>query len=178
MMIGKMLKKIRMYVSSTRNPVQTARAMGVEVGENTRFISMPSFGSEPYLISIGDHVTIASQVAFVPHDGATWCFRNEERYKNVLRCAPIKVGNNCFIGFRSTILCGVNIGDNSIVGACSLVTKDIPSNEVWGGVPAHFICTLDEYKEKCLRNTPPYDPESMKKDKKAELLRIYKENKE
>ena len=45
-----------------------------------------------------------------------------------------------------------------------------------GGVPARFICTLDEYKEKCLKETPDYDPEALKRDKKAELLRILGKN--
>lgn len=51
----------------------------------------------------------------------------------MLRYGKIIIGNNCFIGARSTILPGVTIGDNSIIGAESLVTKDIPAGEIWGG---------------------------------------------
>lgn len=131
--------KIISYVKTTKDPIKAARDMGVKVGNNTRFISMPNFSSEPYLVSIGDHVTIASQVSFLPHDGGTWCFRNEEGYENVLSFAPIKIGNNCFVGYRSTILKGVTIGNNVVVGACSLVTKNIPDNQVWGGTRSFYM---------------------------------------
>ena len=56
----------------------------------------------------------------------------------------------------------VVIGNNCIVGACSLVTKDIPNDEVWAGNPAKFICTIGEYAEKMLVSTPKYDVENLK----------------
>lgn len=68
------------------------------------------------------------------------CFKNAI-YK-------IDVGNNCFIGARSTILPNVKIGDNTIIGACSLVNRYIPANVVAAGNPCRVICTLDEYREK------------------------------
>jgi acetyltransferase-like isoleucine patch superfamily enzyme len=49
------------------------------------------------------------------------------------------VCDNVFIGAHSTILKGVTIGNNAIIGACSVVTKDIPENEIWAGNPAKFI---------------------------------------
>jgi len=52
---------------------------------------------------------------------------------------PVIIEDNVFIGAHSTILKGVKIGENSLVGACSVVTKSIPSNEIWGGNPARFI---------------------------------------
>lgn len=55
---------------------------------------------------------------------------------------PIIIGNNVFIGAHCTILKGVNIGENSILGAGSVVTKNIPPNEIWAGNPAKFIKTL------------------------------------
>ena len=53
--------------------------------------------------------------------------------------APIKIGRNVWIGSNSTILPGVSIGDNSIVAAGAVVTKDVPANVIVGGVPAKFI---------------------------------------
>lgn len=53
--------------------------------------------------------------------------------------APIKIGNNCWIASNVTILKGVTIGDNAVIGAMSLVNKDIPANTVYAGVPAKFI---------------------------------------
>jgi acetyltransferase-like isoleucine patch superfamily enzyme len=52
---------------------------------------------------------------------------------------PVILKVNCFIGAHSTILKGVTIGENAIVGACSVVVKDIPDNEIWGGNPAKFL---------------------------------------
>jgi acetyltransferase-like isoleucine patch superfamily enzyme len=53
------------------------------------------------------------------------------------------IEDNVFIGAHSTILKGVTIGKNSVIGACSVVTKNIPPNEIWAGNPAKFIKFLD-----------------------------------
>ena len=55
------------------------------------------------------------------------------------------IGNNVFIGMKSTILKGVHIGDNVIIGANSLVNKDIPDNCVEAGNPCLVIVGLEEY---------------------------------
>jgi len=115
------------------HPIELARKLGTKVGDDCRFINFPMLGSEPYLIEIGNHVTISSDVVFSTHDGGTWVFREKEQYKDVLKFGKIKIGNNCFIGLRSVILPGVTIGDDCVIGACSLVTKSVPSGEVWGG---------------------------------------------
>lgn len=53
--------------------------------------------------------------------------------------APVSIKNNVFVGANCTILKGVSIGENSIIGACSVVTKDVPANEIWAGNPAKFL---------------------------------------
>ena len=58
------------------------------------------------------------------------------------KCAPVVLCDNVFIGAHSIILKGVTIGENSIVGAGSVVTKSIPANQMWGGNPAKFIRNL------------------------------------
>jgi acetyltransferase-like isoleucine patch superfamily enzyme len=58
------------------------------------------------------------------------------------RTAPIKIKDNVFIGASSIILKGITIGKNSIIAAGSVVVKDIPDNEVWGGNPAKKIKDL------------------------------------
>lgn len=52
---------------------------------------------------------------------------------------PVVIEDNVFIGAHSTILKGVRIGKNSIIGACSVVTKNVPENQIWAGNPAKFI---------------------------------------
>lgn len=124
-----------------------ARARGVKIGDGCR-IYTSSFGWEPWLISIGDRVTVTSGVQFITHDGATWLLRDEKgrRY----RYAPIEIGNDVFIGVNSIILPGVRIGNRVIVGAGSVVSRSIPNNCVVAGVPARFIKTFDEYERRGL----------------------------
>ena len=119
------------------------------LGKNVQIIGGANFGSEPYLIHIGDNTTISFDCAFVTHDAATRVLRNLPNHnKETVIYGPIKIGKNCFIGWRTVILPGVTIGDNVIIGAGSIVNKDIPSNTVAAGVPCKEICTLEKYEEK------------------------------
>ena len=162
-------KAINLY--KRKDHIKYAKSLGVRVGKNSRFVDNPSWGTEPYLITIGEHVLISSRVTFLNHDGATWVFREEGPYKDTYKFGTITVGNNCSIGFGATILPNVDIGDNCIVAAGSVVTKSIPSGEVWGGVPAHFITKTEDYAKKCYENGLPYDPVLIQTDKKREMLR-------
>ncbi|WP_291735081.1 acyltransferase [Clostridium sp.] len=127
--------------------IEIARIKGVKVGKDCRFFSK-EFSSEPYLIEIGDHVTIASGVYFITHDGGAWVIRGmEEKYKNCNILGKIKIGNNVFIGINSIIMPGISIGDNCIIAAGSVVTKSFPNNSIVGGVPAKKIKDLDSYIE-------------------------------
>jgi acetyltransferase-like isoleucine patch superfamily enzyme len=124
-----------------RDPVAHARSIGVRVGQNCRLIGV-SFGSEPYLVSLGDHVS-ATATSFITHDGGVWVFRDRRPDGDLI--APISVGNNVFLGTGVIILPGVSIGDNVVVGAGAVVTRDLPPNCVAVGVPAKPIRSLDEY---------------------------------
>ena len=122
---------------------------------NNFIVNYPiNWGGEPYLLSFGNNVVISCDVSFVCHDGSTYLLNwlSEYGLKNVEKIAPIIVGDNVFIGIGVTILQGVHIGDKVIVGAGSLVCKDIPSNSVAAGVPAKVICSFDEWVEKNKRN--------------------------
>ena len=124
--------------------------LGVKFGENVRITSFPRFGSEPYLISVGNNVTITRGVSFVNHDGGVAIFRSEFPGLNVYD--KITIGNNVFIGINTIILKGVEIGDNVVIGAGSIINKNIPSNSVFAGVPAKYIKSIDEYKSNSLQN--------------------------
>lgn len=137
--IAKVFARLHKEIS----PISYAKRVGVRVGNNCRLIDV-TYGSEPFLITIGDHVSI-TRSHFVTHDGAMWLFR--DKYPDADLLGPITVGDNVFIGIGCTILPGVTIGDNVIIGAHSLVTRDIPSGYVAAGVPAKTIKTVEEYWE-------------------------------
>lgn len=166
---------IQMLRRRLQDPVAYSRSLGVTIGEHCKITEVPQWGSEPYLITIGDHTGISSDVIFITHDGATWAFRDLERYKTVHKFGKITVGNRCFLGARCVILPGVTIGDRCVIAAGSVVGRDVPDGQVWGGVPAHFITTTEELAEKLLQKMPRYDPEAMKRDKKGEVLRVLSE---
>src|SRR5687768_17586277 len=77
-----------------RDPVEYARSTGVEIGNDCRLIDV-SFGSEPYLVSLGNHVS-ATGTNFVTHDGGVWVFRDRRPDADVF--GRIRVGNNVFLG--------------------------------------------------------------------------------
>lgn len=124
--------------------VEYYRSLGVEIGENFQFNSgYPIDINFPWLISIGDNVTLASDVRLLAHDASTSIIDGVRTKLGI-----VKIGSNVFIGADSVVLCNVRIGDNVVIGANSVVTHDVPSNSVYAGNPAKFICTFDEFSEK------------------------------
>lgn len=136
--------------------IKYARKKGVTVGENCR-LYIKSWGSEPFLISMGDNVTITSGVKLITHDGST-CLVKNNKGKRYQRFAPIKIGSNVFIGVNSIIMPGVTIGSNVVIGAGSVVTKDIPDDSVAIGVPAKVVSSFADYHTK-IQNTCANDSE-------------------
>lgn len=117
--------------------------MGLKVGKNFgRLNGVILDPSHCWLITIGDNVTLAPRVHILAHDAST------KEFLNYTKVGRVNIGSNVFIGAESVVLPNVNIGDNVVIGANSTVTKDIPSNTVYAGNPAKFICTLEEYLDK------------------------------
>lgn len=127
--------------------VKYAREIGVGVGENCRIYTR-EFGTEPFLICIGNNVTVTSGVRFITHDGSGSLVIDEKGRRFYF--AKIYVGNNVMIGVNSIILPGVKIDDNVIIAAGSVVTKSIPENSIVAGVPAKIIGSFNDFKEKAL----------------------------
>lgn len=172
-MIHRLIKKcyyllLRIFLSK----VDYAKKIGVTIKGKTHYFGSVDFGSEPWLVTIGDRVRTSSGIKFVTHDGGTWVFRNQLRYKNVIKYGAIEVKDNCFIGANVIVMPGVTIGPNAVVGAGSVVTKDVPEGMVYAGNPAKPICTVEEYAEKCLRELPKYDEKAYKENKKAEVKKM------
>ncbi|MFR9211416.1 MAG: acyltransferase [Intestinibacter bartlettii] len=131
--------------------------MGLKVGNNFKRLNGVILDpSHCWLITIGDNVTLAPRVHILAHDAST------KEFLNYTKIGRVNIGNNVFIGAESVILPNITIGDNIIIGANSTVTKDIPSNSVYAGSPAKFICTVDEYIKKNkenMKNSPIYGDE-------------------
>ena len=123
-----------------------AKKLGVKLGENCRINKNVNFGSEPYLINIGNDFYCSTNINFITHDGSINVFRNlSNEYKGKGFFDTINIGDNVFLGFGVTVLPGSLIGDNTIVGANSTVKGELKSNSVYAGTPARFICSIDEY---------------------------------
>lgn len=134
-------------------PVLYAKVKGVNIEGSVKIYgsSYKMFGSEPYLITLGDNVYISVDASFVTHDGSVLPFRKIHPTLEV--ASPISVGDNVFIGTRALILPGVNIGNNVVIGANSVVTKNVPDNSVYAGCPAKYIMSSDEYLTKALEKS-------------------------
>lgn len=99
-------------------------------------------------IEIGDYVIIGAGVLIMDsnfHDTSWKNRRNADTGCNTAKTSPVIIGDDCFIGARSIICKGVKIGPRSTIAAGSVVVKDVPSDEVWGGNPAQFICKNAEF---------------------------------
>lgn len=146
MYFKKIYRQIYRKIMVKVNHVKFAKKIGVNMGSNIHLYGAIGWGTEPWLITLGNNVHITYGVRFVTHDGGTLLFR--ERVPDLEITKPINIGNNVYIGNNVIILPGVTIGDNVIIGAGAVVTKDIPSGSVAVGVPARVIKTIDEYFEK------------------------------
>ncbi|WP_256003252.1 acyltransferase [Pedobacter deserti] len=146
-MIVNPLKRLLKLYKFLKDPVQYAKDVGVKVGHQSKIATL-DFGSEPFLIAIGDHCHITKKVKFITHDGGVWVFRKEVPDLDVF--GKIEIRNNVYIGNNSTIMPGVTIGSNVVIGANSLVTKSIPDNCVVAGIPARVISDIDSYKQKII----------------------------
>ena len=103
----------------------------------------------PKLISFGNNVWVASQVSFVTHDVIHYMLNNREKdvtFQEYLGC--IEIGDNVFIGANSTVLPNVTIGSDTIIAAGTVVNQSVQGGGVYAGVPARYICSLNEFIEK------------------------------
>jgi acetyltransferase-like isoleucine patch superfamily enzyme len=131
-----------------RDPVRFFRNQGAEIGEGVEIFgaSLFTFGSEPYLVSIGDQVTISHNVDFITHDGGLRVVR--AKYPNAYLYGRIQVADGCFIGAHCVFLLGARVGAGSVIGSGSIVTGEIPPGVVAIGAPAKAIRSVDEYVRK------------------------------
>jgi acetyltransferase-like isoleucine patch superfamily enzyme len=151
-----------------RDPVRYFRSRGVEIGEGVEIFgaNLFTFGSEPYLVSIGNQVTISHNVDFITHDGGLRIARDE--YPNAYLYGRIQVADQCFLGAHCILLPGAKIGAGSVIGSGSIVTEEIPSGVVAIGVPAKPVKSVEEYIQE--KRHLWVDTTGLTPDAKRELL--------
>lgn len=132
------------------------RSKGLKIGEKChvgepRTIKIDC--TRPYLVEIGNNVRMNTGFTLLTHDFATSVITNVFG-EFIPSSGKVSIGNNVYFAQKCTILKGVTIGDNCIIGYGSLITNNIPSNSVVAGSPAKVICSLEQYyekrKEKCV----------------------------
>lgn len=145
--IKEVLKSVLYRLKIIKPPVLTKeeqwKARGVKIGDNFDAPDSAIDYCFGHLVSIGDNVTI-SGTTILAHDGST------KKILGYSKVAPVRIGNDVFIGYGSIVLPGVTIGNKVIVGAGTVCSKDIPDNSVvvGGGSPYRFLCTYDDYVER------------------------------
>lgn len=107
----------------------------------------------PQAVTIGENFVSSLNSMIIAHDASLYNHIRKHRVEEII------IGDNVFLGAAAIILPGVNVGNGAIIGAGSIVTKDVKEYTVVAGNPAKFICTVDDYIKKCemrdvLFNTP------------------------
>lgn len=122
------------------------RKAGIHIGANFKCYSDISMTRDCSLLSIGNNVTVSGGVKFLMHDNAT-IKASQGEYTDIL--GRVIIGDNCFIGWGSIILPGVNLARNTIVGAGSVVSKSVNQEGVIiAGNPAKVVGTVESYRQK------------------------------
>ena len=125
------------------------RRAGIKIGENCYIRGVTMSPSDP--IEIGSNCVLTN-CTVLGHDASPALFLPELHGAGLLDRISFKkktlIHDNCFVGMHAVVLCGVSIGPDSIVGAGSVVTCDVPAGTVYAGNPAKLIATLEEFKQK------------------------------
>jgi acetyltransferase-like isoleucine patch superfamily enzyme len=127
----------------------------VEIGAKTVFGQECTISSYQR-VRVGEQCVIADRAMFIDFDHSVAEVDRPIRQQGIYK-RPLEVGSNVWIGYNACFLRGVRVGDNSIVGANSVVTKDIPANAVAGGVPAQVLRMREAPQG--LRWPDPVEPE-------------------
>ena len=133
-MLSNIIKKIKL---------KRLQRKGLVIGKNLNIEKGVIIDSSiPFLIEIGNNVTLAPYVHILAHDASTKIVLGYSKIGKVI------IGNNVFIGAKSIILPYVKIGNNVVIGAGTIVSKDIPDNSVVVGNPGKKIMDMETFKNK------------------------------
>lgn len=119
---------------SKKNRPMLLRLSGVKVGKHVHIGEHVIIDTMfPENITIGDNTTITMRCTILTH-----YYKPNSKNKRFFK-GKVNIGKRVFMGCHSVICAPVNIGDDAVIAAGAVITKDIPSGEIWGGVPAKFI---------------------------------------
>jgi acetyltransferase-like isoleucine patch superfamily enzyme len=93
-------------------------------------------------VRIGEQCVIADRAMFIDFDHGVVEVERPIRLQGIYK-RDVDVGSNVWVGYGASVLRGVRVGDNSVIGTNSVLTKDIPANAVVGGVPARLLRMRD-----------------------------------
>jgi len=136
---------LAMYVPNSQLKRAFYRIRGTKIGKHVDIapgVFLEDF--YPELITIQDNVDIGPKVIIVTHDSSGKCVSSQD----ITWTKPVVIENNVYLGAGAIILPGVRIGHHSIIGAGSVVTKDIPPSSVAYGTPAQVQCSTQEWLRK------------------------------
>ena len=115
----------------------TGTIENIKIGKNTRINKLCNFRFKSGKIIIGENVLVAQYVSVITHSynyDINLDIKNQPMYSK-----DVFIGNGVWVGAYVVIMPGVTIGEGAIIGAHSIVNKDVPSNEIWAGIPAKKI---------------------------------------
>lgn len=112
-------------------------------------------------IYVGDHTMIGPNVTLATAGHPIWPSLREQNYQYNM---PVHIGRNCWLGASVVVLPGVTVGDNVVIGAGSIVTKDLPDNVVAVGNPCHVLRTVGEHDREYYFKDRKIDPALFNED--------------
>lgn len=121
--------------SIVHTPLTAVRPHNVRIGRNVVVMNgclMMAAGG----IFLGDEVLVAANVQLISNN-------HDLHKRSVITCKPVRIEAKAWIGAGATILPGVTVGENAVVGAASVVTKDVPPNTIVGSNPAKIIKIIE-----------------------------------
>ena len=126
----------------TFTSIVVAKKAKLQIGNNVGLSNCAIFCSKEIIIE--DFVLIGGDCKIYDTDFHSIYAADRKRIPEIgIKTAPVIIRSGAFLGASSTILKGVTIGENAVIAAKSLVSKNVPANEIWGGNPIKFIKKIE-----------------------------------
>lgn len=148
---AQLLFRFNHTMPETEESTRLMHSLFTEMGEGSRVVA-PLSGVRFHCVKIGRNVVVMPGCLMMAAGGITiddgamiaanvqLISNNHDLYeRQIITCKPVRIGKNAWIGAGATILPGVTVGDNAVVGAASVVTRDVAPDTIVAGNPARFI---------------------------------------